>query len=137
MYLDELSDYATVIEVLASYTNRNDPWTTNATCNRATSLLAICKTRLCASEDNSVANVLHYILSRGIKPSFARNQHPDITPAGRKTVYPLPQRSLDPDLFDRVYKPWKFKDIYIVPVFTWIINQYKVTPPLHDHLPTR
>jgi hypothetical protein len=115
-----------VITALATFSRPEDPWTTEEAFNGASQLLDTYKSAVFKEKKQTLAPLLGDILKTVVKPSFARTKNIAVTPAGRKNEHPVPAPRFDASVFDEASKPWKFKDVYVVTVLSWIVDQYRV-----------
>lgn len=107
---------------LASFSDDSDPWTSSKATEEARSL----------AEDSVVSEnipgVLHALLQERIKPLFARSKNPAVTQQGRKAIDPLPINATVHSDMDVEAKPWKYRDMYIVTVYQWVLKRLDVSP---------
>ncbi|PGH23721.1 hypothetical protein AJ80_02149 [Polytolypa hystricis UAMH7299] len=122
--ITQLEESEGIIVASAAFTCENDPWTTQAAFESASSVLSTYKAFL-HSKNGGLADLLTAILKDTVKPIFSRTKTPAITAAGRKNVLPVPQPKFDPSMFDAETKPWKTREVYVVTVLEWIIRQYQ------------
>ena len=71
-------------------------------------------------------DLLHHLLQERVKPIFAKSKNPAITPQGRKAIDPLPTNDTMHSDLDIESKPWKYRVVYIVTVFRWILMHLNV-----------
>ncbi|KAH0547627.1 hypothetical protein FGG08_000116 [Glutinoglossum americanum] len=125
-YLDQLlplldyQDHTTVAISLATFTDKRDPWTSEASFTNAVHLLTrhhSLVTRPCV--------LVNCVLQEFIQPLFAKSKHPEITAQGRKALQPSP-RTYRSSLLEAEAKPWKFSKIYCVTVFRWVLLNFEV-----------
>lgn len=121
-----------IIIALASFSSTEDPWTTQETFTYATTLLNAFTSTIATNKESNTTfwSVIEKILKDRIRPLFAKTRNPAITSAGRKNFHPVPLPRFDAGILDPETKPWKIQDIYATAVLSWIIQQYKVRPPL-------
>ncbi|KAJ6119751.1 hypothetical protein N7523_004031 [Penicillium sp. IBT 18751x] len=119
-----------VILAVASFTSREDPWTTEDSLMEATMHLSV----TCQSQRWSIIECL---LKEKIRPLFAKTKNPAITSEGRKNLHPVPPTRFDGSNLDDSTRPWKNTDIYAASVLSWIISQYEPTDKveLETHFP--
>lgn len=110
----------TILTCLASFTDLSDPWTYPKARDHACSL----------SEDYAAAgnlsSVVTGLLQERIKPLFARTKNSAITQQGRKAIDPLSSATTAHSDLDGEAKPWKYRDVYIVTVFQWVLKHLDV-----------
>lgn len=75
----------------------------------------------------NISGVLHALLEERIKPLFARSKNPAVTQQGRKAIDPLPINATAHSDMDVEAKPWKYRDMYIVTVFQWVLKHLDVS----------
>lgn len=115
IHLDWLVDPGKVIGVLSAFVDKNDPWTTDATRERASKLIQLYKSRLPTTHEfpqDPLADVLQDILLNLIRPLFSLRKDS--------------QRDNQLHQPNWASKPWKYGDLYIVSVLSWLIKQYEV-----------
>ncbi|PGH03326.1 hypothetical protein AJ79_07404 [Helicocarpus griseus UAMH5409] len=120
----ELDDAVDIVTALAALTCKKDPWTTERAYDKASTILENYESFLRSSSKGELSTVLEVILTKKVKPLFSKTKTPAVTAAGRKNVHPVPQPRFDPSIFDPESKPWKFKDVYVVTVLSWVIGRY-------------
>lgn len=117
----------TLYTCLASFTNDSDLWTCSIARVKAQSL----------AEDSvkpeKIPNLLHALLQERVKPLFARSKNPAITQQGRKAIEPLPIDTTAHSDIDIESKPWKYRDMYIVTVFLWVLKHLDVSSKNLSH----
>lgn len=118
--LDSDDSTVPVFSCLASFSDESDPWTSPKTQELACSLA-----KEYAVPDHLPA-LLHGLLQERIKPLFAKSKNPAITQQGRKAIDPLPSNGTAHGDLDTESKPWKYRDVYIVTVFRWILKHLDV-----------
>ncbi|OJD18652.1 hypothetical protein AJ78_01348 [Emergomyces pasteurianus Ep9510] len=133
----EVDDAIDVISCLAAFTCRKDPWTTEQAFTEASNILQSYESLLCSKSRGKLATVLEDILRKKVKPLFSKTKTPAITAVGRKNLHPIPQPRFDPSIFDPDSKPWKFKDVYVITLLSWVIGRYLPSDKLivESHLP--
>lgn len=116
---------------LASFTDQRDPWTSQEAFSEANDLLdhyfEVLKDR---PKDLNI--LLTRLLQEKIRPLFAKCRSKEITEQGRKAVNTLPGAFMPSDL-EATKKPWKFRNVYVVTVFKWVLEHLDVrtkTKPL-------
>ena len=117
LHLPHYNDESTfpLFTCLASFTDPTDAWTSPQITSQAASLLET------FTDPAHLPPLLHNLLTERIKPLFARSKNPAITAQGRKAIDPIPSNdTLHSDL-DAENKPWKYRDVYIVTVFRWVL----------------
>ena len=112
-----------VITCLASFTDLNDPWVSAQSYDVAQSQLLL---QVQALTPSRVTSLINSILREVIKPVFAKSRSTAITETGRKSIAPL-ARSIDHSDSEVNAKPWKFRDVYIITVFKWLLSQLDVS----------
>ncbi|MCJ1461368.1 hypothetical protein MMC28_011750 [Mycoblastus sanguinarius] len=105
-----------VLTCLAAFTDENDPWTCPGAQKKASVLI---KDYLNSSNQPILFSRL---LQERVRPLFARSKNPAITPQGRKAINPLPSTAIANSDLDDAVKPWKYRDVYIVTVFQWVLD---------------
>lgn len=116
------NDESTVhlLTCLASYTDLSDRWTSLEARNLSQALLEDYE------KSERLPAILTDLLKERVKPLFAKSKNPAITPQGRKAIDPLPNNDFAHSDLDAVAKPWKYRDVYIITVFQWIVGQVDV-----------
>ena len=109
-----------VLTCLAAFTDENDPWTCPGAQKKASVLI---KDYLNSSNQPILFSRL---LQERVRPLFARSKNPAITPQGRKAINPLPSTAIANSDLDDAVKPWKYRDVYIVTVFQWVLDHLDV-----------
>ncbi|KAI9874184.1 MAG: hypothetical protein M1830_010096 [Pleopsidium flavum] len=109
-----------VIVSLAAFTDKRDPWVTVKAFEMATRLLDG------YAEDMTLASgqygpIIRAILKENIRPLFAKSKNPAITSQGRKSIRPV-RVGYESSVLDGETKPWKFRHVYIVSVFQWVLQ---------------
>ncbi|KAL4939303.1 hypothetical protein BDV06DRAFT_214427 [Aspergillus oleicola] len=132
--IHEAESAENVIMVVASFTSKADPWTTDEAYRSSNTLL---KDFAENSESSFYWAAIETTLKTRIRPIFAKSKNTAITESGRKNFHPVPLPRFDLSVLDPETKPWKARDAYIITVFSWIISQYKSTDlgQLESHLP--
>ena len=113
---------------LASYTNIEDPWTTQTSYLEASTYLEHCLVRI-EDRPTRIQALLTKLLHENVKPAFAKSKNSAVTPAGRKAISALAPK-LEASIDEIKLKPWKYSQVYIVTVFEWILRQLDVRLPL-------
>lgn len=114
-----------LVTSLASYTDARDAWTESEAANAANALLEE-RVRVCtAAESKFTSDLITELLQDRIKPLFMKSKNTAITAQGRKADFPLPA-AIEPSASEVELKPWKFRDLYIVPVFGWVLSMLDV-----------
>lgn len=116
--LSEDEDILALFVCLASFTYEDDPWNCRRVQQKA---LALINTYL---KPTLLPRILTRLLSDWVKPLFAKSRSSAITPQGRKSIKSLPTNTHSD--FDIEAKPWKYRKMYIVTVFQWILKQLNV-----------
>lgn len=122
--ISEVASSQAVIVSLAAFTDERDPWVTLSSFQTAILLLKkyVEDTR---QSDGSLGLLIRAILEQKIRPLFARTKNPAITSQGRRSIR-LVHGGYDPSAQDPETKPWKFRHIYIVSVFRWVLQNIDV-----------
>lgn len=105
---------------LVSFSDLNDPWTCTRAREQARSLVEY------YVGHRELSTLLTQLLQERVKPLFARSKNPAITQQGRKAIDPLPSNATAHSGLDAETKPWKYRDVYIVTVFQWILTRLTV-----------
>ena len=109
-----------VLTCLASFSNEDDAWN----CSKAR------EQALVLAEDyinsSHLPALLTRILQTRIKPLFSKSTNPAITRQGRKAIDPIPSNATLHSDLDASTKPWKYRDVYIVTAFQWVLNHLSV-----------
>ena len=113
--LHESSD-TVLLTCLAAFSDEKDPWNSSSAQQEASSLIED------YTRSDHLSIVLTSILQERIKPLFSRTGNPAITPQGRKAINPRPSNIAMHTDIDAEVKPWKFRDVYIVTVFRWVLQ---------------
>ncbi|MCJ1385354.1 hypothetical protein MMC17_008476 [Xylographa soralifera] len=122
-----------VVTSLASFTDPRDPWTRPEASEAASSLLGDLLHRGSTINPKFLSKLLASLLQDRVKASFGKTNNSTITEQGRKTNYRLPGAA---DFSDSEVelKPWKFRDVYILTVFKWILGKLDETT-IQEHWP--
>lgn len=105
-----------VVTCLAAFSDENDPWNSPSAQQQASDLIED------YTRSGRLPAMLTSILQERIKPLFSRTRNPAITPQGRKAINLRPSNiAMHTDL-DAEVKPWKFRDVYIVTIFRWVLQ---------------
>ena len=107
-----------ILICLSSYSDASDPWTSLEAQKQALDLL------------NKLDHLPTYytnVLRDRIKPLFAMSKNPAVTPQGRRAIDPLPSNYTALIDADAEIKPWKYRRIYLITVFQWILGQLNVS----------
>lgn len=120
-----ISLYSTEFDVtlytcLASFSDEKDPWTSSKAWSVAHSIAED------AIDPRSISGLLHAILQERVKPLFAKSRSPAITQQGRKALDPVPTNTTVHTDIDVEAKPWKYRDMFIVTVFRWVLKNLDV-----------
>ena len=113
--LQDGSDTA-VLTCLAAFSDENNPWNSSSAQQQASDLVKD------FTKSGDLSAMLTSILQERIKPLFSRTGNPAITPQGRKAINPRPSNIAMHTDIDAEVKPWKFRDVYIVTVFRWVLQ---------------
>ena len=111
---------AAVLTCLAAFNDKNDPWNSPSAQQQASNLIED------YTRSSHLPVMLTSILQERIKPLFSRTGNPAITPQGRKAINPRPSNIAMHSDIDAEVKPWKFRDVYIVTVFRWVLHHLNV-----------
>ncbi|KAB8239211.1 Tti2 family protein [Aspergillus alliaceus] len=133
--IHEAENVADVVIVLASFTSKGDPWTTEEAFASATTLLDTFISATVTDAENNAPfwSVIERILKERIRPLFAKTRNPAITSSGRKNFHPIPLPRFDASVLDPETKPWKNQGVYATTVLSWIIQEYKARSLLPHH----
>ena len=107
---------AAVLTCLAAFSDQNDPWNSSSAQEQASNLIKD------YTRSSRLSFMLTIILQKRIKALFSRTGNPAITPQGRKAINPRPSHITMHTDIDAEIKPWKFRDVYIVTVFRWVLQ---------------
>ncbi|MCJ1477733.1 hypothetical protein MMC13_006406 [Lambiella insularis] len=110
-----------LLTCLASYTDERDPWTESEAARAAKALLEQLIDASIAGKLTFTSTLISGLLQGRVKPLFLRSKNIAITAQGRKANYPVPIAT-NPSDSEVELKQWKFRDIYIVTVFGWILS---------------
>ncbi|KAI4110231.1 MAG: hypothetical protein LQ345_007039, partial [Seirophora villosa] len=121
-----------LVACLASFTDPQDPWTSDKSHHLSGSLLSIYLSVL-HEDSKQFEAIIKDILVHHIKPFFFKARTPLLTPAARQAISPLPGPN-GPSEFDAQNKPWKFHSPHVVTIFRWVISQLDV-PLVEVHWP--
>lgn len=105
-----------VATCVAAFSDKNDPWNSSSTHELASGLIKD------YTRSSRLSSTLTSILQKRVKALFSRTVNPAITPQGRKAVNPRPSNITMHSDLDAEMKPWKFRDVYIVTVFRWVLQ---------------
>jgi len=119
-----------LVSCLAFFTDARDPWTQPEALEVATTLLDSYLS-LKANEDQVASQLLTNLLQTCVRPRFAKSKSNAITEQGRKAAFPLPSAA-DSSEVEAEIKPWKFREVFIVTVFRWILLRLNVRFPLNE-----
>ena len=109
---------------LVSFTDQRDPWTSQEAFAQANLLLDHHIDAVKATP-KKFDTLLIRLLQEKIKPVFAKSKSREITKQGQKAISPLPGPFVPSDS-EATNKPWKFRDMYIVTVFKWVLERLDV-----------
>ena len=118
---DEDQDLIAVYTCLTAFFNPTDRWTCRRVFEETSRLLERLVPLL---EGIELTDLLGQLLRERIKPAFAKSKNPKVTPQGRKAIDPLPSSVATID-DDAELKPWKYRDVHIPTVFSWILGRLK------------
>ena len=107
---------AAVLTSLAAFSDEKDPWNSSSAQQQASDLIKD------YTRSGDLSAILTSILQERIKPLFSRTENPAITPQGRKAINPRPSNIATHSDIDAEVKSWKFRDVYIVTVFRWVLQ---------------
>ncbi len=113
-----------LIVSLAAFTDERDPWVTVEAFQMATHLLDEYVEDMTQRSGNC-GSIIRAILKDNVRPLFVRSKNPAITSQGRKSIRPA-RVGYDSSTLDRETKPWKFRHVYIVSVFRWVLQRLDV-----------
>lgn len=109
-----------VYTCLTSFSEDSDPWVSSEAEDLARSL----------AEDivvpEKISEVIYALLQEKIRPLFAKVKNPAVTQQGRKAIDPLRIDTTAHSDMDVETKPWKYRDMYIVTVFQWVLKHLDV-----------
>ncbi len=105
-----------VLTCLAAFSDKNDPWNSSRAQEQAYILITD------YTRSSRLPSMLTSMLQKRIKALFSRTANPAITPQGRKAINPRPSNTTMHSDIDAEIKPWKFRDVYIVTVFRWVLQ---------------
>jgi hypothetical protein len=112
----------TLLLSLLAYTDIEDPWASEATQKLALELLSMHQTQLLANRF-----IVDYVLIGFVRPLFSNSKPPAVTPQSRKALNPMPKEYRSSGEQDPSNKPWKFRDVYTVTVFRWVVTNADVS----------
>ena len=129
LHLHRLGSQLTAVEpsndfvtCLTSYTDPRDPWTTLEANRDAEQILSSLFGHAGAAVE---AKILGGVLTESVKPRFTKSKNPAVTEQGRRVIHPIPQ-PLELSEMETSSKPWKFRDIYTVTVYRWVLTRLTV-----------
>ena len=109
-----------VLTCLAAFSDKNDPWNSSSAQELASDLIKD------YTGSSRLPSMLTSILQKHVKALFSRTENPAITPQGRKAINPRPSNIAMHSDLDAEIKPWKFRNVYIVTVFRWVLQCFDV-----------
>ncbi|MCJ1250460.1 hypothetical protein MMC30_007688 [Trapelia coarctata] len=118
--LERSSPDLDLVTCLASFTDERDLWTRSEALEAAEALLNRYLSRFTADDRNALTKLLIGLLQTRVRPHFAKSKSNAITDQGRKSAYPQ-SSAVDASEAEVEIKPWKFREVYIVTVFRWIL----------------
>lgn len=129
-------DNQTLLSLIA-FTDKGDPWTVQNSISRVQAILFQCKEQL-----ESKGFLVDFLLRDTIRPLFLKSKPAAITATGRKAMpTSAPPRRFEAADMDPANKPWKFKNVWAITVFSWVVEQAEVRdvfpslgPPLQTQL---
>ncbi|KAL8738337.1 MAG: hypothetical protein Q9181_000847 [Wetmoreana brouardii] len=110
-----------LIACLASFTNAEDPWTSDDAHGLSRLMLSEYLESI-EGKPKALEDLITNLLRERVKPLFVKSRNPILTEAGRKASSPTIGNSSSTD-FESADKPWKFETPHIVAVFEWILQQ--------------
>ncbi|KAI9893151.1 MAG: hypothetical protein M1814_000699 [Vezdaea aestivalis] len=112
---DEAVDDLTIL--IIALTDARDFWSTKEIAGAANDVLA----STVHTNSRSIKNFRHFLVSI-VQPLFSRKSDARLTAIGRKSMQPkAPRYSLED--FSASSKPWKYRQYWIVAVFSWVIRE--------------
>ena len=124
-----------LITCLASFTDIRDSWTRPEALETATTLLDCYLNRVTADDPNAFIKLLITLLQTRVRHRFAKSKPDAITEKGRKIAFPLPSAVATSEA-EAETKIWRFRDVYIVTVFRWILLHLTVCLPPQQTIPS-
>ena len=114
-----------LIACLACYTDSEEVWTWTGCEEIARGLLGAAVQHFQVSPAGVQETYVLAVLSRFVRPIFARSKPRGVTSAGRRAVNPLPSSpSLTED--GPQLQPWKHEKFFVVSVLHWLLEQLNV-----------
>ena len=113
-----------VLTCLAAFSDANDTWNTPRAQKQASLLIED------YVESGHLPALLTSMLETHVKPRFSKSKNPAITQQGRRAIDPVPSNAALHSDLDAGSKAWKYRDVYVVTVFQWVLSQLSVRNPL-------
>ncbi|KAL8657980.1 MAG: hypothetical protein Q9226_001390 [Calogaya cf. arnoldii] len=113
---------AALVACLATFTNLEDPWTTEEAFNLAQSMLSKHLKSVKSAAPTRFDSLISQLLLDHVKPLFLKSKPSVLTDQGRKAITPLPGTAVPSD-FESGSKPWKFQSPHIITIFQWTLGQ--------------
>ncbi|RDW80823.1 hypothetical protein BP5796_05521 [Coleophoma crateriformis] len=112
-----------VLLSLIAFTDKRDVWTSQKSLSKAQAILSRCSEQVRSKEF-----LVDFLLRETIQPLFSKTKPAAITSTGRKAMpTSAPPRRFETADMDPANKPWKFKDLWAVTVFNWIVDHTEET----------
>ena len=113
--------HTAVLICLASFSDDTDAWNCSSVREQA-SILANDYI-----ESTNLPALLSGILEKRIKSIFSGSTNPALTPQGRKAIASIQGNVTTAHIdIDAGVKLWKYRDVYIVSVFQWVLQHLDV-----------
>ncbi|KAK7996798.1 hypothetical protein PG989_004838 [Apiospora arundinis] len=120
---------------VVSYTNPQDPWTSDASAEIARNLLQSQFSPLeppprgekkkAAASSSKADFITDTLLTQHLRPLFSKSRPATVTASGRKAAFvEAPDAAM---LEDRAAKAWKYTHVYAVTVFDWAVRAAAAT----------
>ncbi|KAI1775693.1 hypothetical protein F4818DRAFT_440970 [Hypoxylon cercidicola] len=106
---------------LTAFTNRADPWTSDATHTLSNTLLLPLEAP--ERRDELTRLITEHILMDFLRPLFSKSRPAAVTASGRKAEFVEPSRYDGTAAESPETKPWKYGCRYAVTVFAWAVRQ--------------
>jgi hypothetical protein len=113
-----------VLTSLAAFSDENDTWNEPRAQKQASLLIED------YVKSGHLPALLTSMLETHVKPRFSKSKNPAITQQGRRAIDPVPSNAALHGDLDAGSKPWKYRDVYAVTVFQWVISHLSVRNPL-------
>ncbi|RDW69699.1 hypothetical protein BP6252_08719 [Coleophoma cylindrospora] len=112
-----------VLLSLIAFTDKRDVWTSQKSLSNAQAILSRCSEQIKSKEF-----LVDFLLKETIRPLFSKSKPAAITSTGRKAMpTSAPPRRFETADMDPANKPWKFKDLWAITVFNWIVDHTEET----------